>query len=81
MGREFTRQELYDLVCREPLRTLASTLHVSDVRLAKICRRANIPLPGLDDWAKQAFGKAGPQPPLPPRGLGQNDMVAVGGHR
>ena len=34
MGREFTRQELYDLVWREPLRTLAKTLHISDVRLA-----------------------------------------------
>ena len=47
MGQEFMRQELYDLVWREPLRTLAKTLHISDVRLAKICRRANIPLPGL----------------------------------
>ncbi len=35
MGQEFTRQELYDLVWREPLRTLAKTLHISDVRLAK----------------------------------------------
>ena len=34
MGQEFTRQELYDLVWREPLRTLAKTLHISDVRLA-----------------------------------------------
>ena len=81
MGREFTRQELYDLVWREPLRTLAKTLHISDVRLAKICRRANIPLPGLGYWAKRAYGKARPQPPLPPRGLGQNDTVTVGGHR
>ena len=29
MGREFTRQELYDLVWREPLRTLAKTLLIS----------------------------------------------------
>lgn len=58
MGREITRQELYDLVWREPLRTLAKTLHISDVRLAKICRRANIPLPGLGYWAKRAYGKA-----------------------
>ena len=58
MGREFTRQELYNLVWREPLRTLAKTLHISDVRLAKICRRANIPLPGLGYWAKRAYGKA-----------------------
>ena len=60
MGQEFTRQELYDLVWREPLRTLAKTLHISDVRLAKICRRANIPLPGLGYWAKRAYGKARP---------------------
>ena len=60
MGREFTRQELYDLVWCKPLRTLAKTLHISDVRLAKICRRANIPLPGLGYWAKRAYGKASP---------------------
>ena len=81
MGREFARQDLYQLVWREPLRTLAKTLSISDVRLAKICRRANIPLPGVGYWAKQAAGKARPQPALPARGLGQSDTVVVGGDR
>ena len=34
MGQEFTRQELCDLVWREPLRTLAKKPRISDVRLA-----------------------------------------------
>lgn len=80
MGREFKRKELYDLVWSEPLRTLAKNLDISDVRLGKICRRANIPLPGLGYWAKQAAGKATPQPPLPPRAPGQRDEVTFGGH-
>jgi hypothetical protein len=79
MGREFTRKELFDLVWREPLRSMAKALQISDVRLAKICRRANIPLPGLGYWNKKAVGKARPQPSLPPRGLGQADEVTIGG--
>ncbi len=63
MGRELTRQQLYDLVWQEPRRTLAKTLGISDVRFAKICRHANISLPGLGYWAKHAHGKATPRPP------------------
>jgi hypothetical protein len=81
MEREFTRQQLYDLVWQEPLRTLAKPLGISDVRFAKICRHANIPLPGLGYWAKHAHGKAPPRPPLPARALGQHDAVKIGGHR
>lgn len=76
-----TRQQLYDLVWSEPLRTLAKRFEISDVALAKACRRANIPLPGLGYWAKHAAGKPVIQPVLPPRGLGQSGELEFGGNR
>jgi hypothetical protein len=48
----FTREELYDLVWSRPISKLAKELGVSDVGLAKACKRADVPLPGLGYWAK-----------------------------
>lgn len=46
MTHTFSRQELYELVWSEPKSTLAKRLGISDVGLAKACRRADIPVPG-----------------------------------
>jgi hypothetical protein len=73
-----TRGELYQLVWSEPLRTLCRRFGMSDVALAKRCRAANIPLPGLGYWAKKEAGKKVFQPELPPRGLGQSDFLDIG---
>ncbi len=81
MAQQMTRQQLYDLVWSEPLRTLAIRFKISDVAFAKACRRAGIPLPGLGYWAKRAAGKLSPQPQLPRRELGQSDQVEIGGSR
>ncbi len=43
----FIRQELYELVWSEPLKQLAVQFEISDVGLAKACRRNNIPRPVL----------------------------------
>ena len=43
----FTRQALYDRVWAEPIRTVARSLGVSDVGLAKACRAAAIPVPPI----------------------------------
>jgi hypothetical protein len=64
------RHELFDLVWSEPTRTIAKRLGVSDVGLAKACRRADLLLPPRGYWAKLAAGKAVKKPPLPPRGCG-----------
>jgi len=40
-----TREELYDLVWKRPIRDLAAELEMSDVGLAKLCRRNGIPIP------------------------------------
>jgi len=53
----YTRQQLYDLVWESPIRTLAQNLQISDVGLARICRRLAIPLPGRGYWNKLAAGQ------------------------
>ncbi len=54
--RKIKRQELYELVWTEPLSTLAPRLGISDVGLAKVCKRAEIPVPPRGHWAKAAAG-------------------------
>lgn len=57
-----TRSALYERVWTEPMRTVARSLGVSDVGLAKACRTAGIPVPPRGYWAKRQHSK-----PLPPR--------------
>jgi hypothetical protein len=45
MSHTFSRQELFDLAWSEPTRTIAKRLGISDVGLAKACRRADLLLP------------------------------------
>ena len=78
MSREFSRAELYQLVWTTPLRHLAKTIGVSDVAIAKRCRAAAIPLPGLGYWAKKEAGKRVVQTALSPRGLGQSNEITIG---
>ncbi len=79
MSHKFTRLDLYQLVWSEPLRKLAKRFGISGVAIAKRCRKSNIPLPGLGYWAKKEAGKKVFQPAFPPRGLGQSDVVTIGG--
>lgn len=44
---------------------LAKEFDISDVGLAKVCRKHEIPLPGLGHWAKVAAGKKVKTIPLP----------------
>ena len=66
---EFTtydRDVLYEQVWAEPVRDVARRYGVSDVALAKACRRLTVPLPGRGYWAERRAGKVPPPPPLPP---------------
>ena len=58
--------ELYERVWSVPIKRLAPELGLSDVGLAKICRRCNIPVPPRGYWAQVQFGKAVKRAPLPP---------------
>ena len=73
----FTRLALYERVWAEPMRTVAHSLGVSDVGLAKACRAASIPVPPRGYWAKLQHRKPlPPRPPLPDH-LGQRDQVVI----
>ena len=62
---KITRKDLYNLVWSEPMRHLAKRHGISDVGMAKICRKNNIPCPPRGYWAKKAFGKRPHKIPLP----------------
>ena len=74
---QFIRQDLYDLAWSEPMHKLAKRLDLSGVRLAKVCRAADIPVPGRGYWARLQAGKRVDKQPLPPRGLGMSDSVTI----
>ena len=69
---------MYDLVWSEPIQSLAKRFSLSDRGLAKICLAANIPVPARGYWAKKQAGKAVSPVLLPPRALGQTDLVRIG---
>jgi hypothetical protein len=60
----YDRAKLYQEVWAEPVRVVAERYDVSDVYLARICRRLSVPLPGRGYWAK-ATERRPPRPPLP----------------
>lgn len=63
---QHNRDELYQQVWQEPMQLLAKRYGVSDVALAKTCRKLLIPLPGRGYWAKKAAGRrVPPRPKLP----------------
>ncbi|RVT97672.1 hypothetical protein EOD42_07605 [Rhodovarius crocodyli] len=67
-----TREELHALVWAKPMRTAAAERGISDVALAKQCRRAGVPVPPRGYWNKVHAGKAvvaQSLPPLPPTPL------------
>lgn len=77
----FTRKGLYDLVWEAPRTQLAKRIGLSDVAIAKACRKAGIPMPPLGYWAKKKAGKRVSQRPLPPRDPGVDDEIKLGGYR
>ena len=60
-----TRAELYEKVWATPMRTLAKEFGMSDVGLAKICRKHNIPVPPVGYWRKKETGYKVNRPRLP----------------
>lgn len=63
--RFYNREKLYTEIWNEPILKVAKRYSVSDVALAKTCRKLGIPLPGVGYWAKKQYGKEPPTPPLP----------------
>ncbi len=63
---ELSRQELYDLIWATPGSRLAKDFGVSDVAIAKRCKKLNVPRPSRGYWAKIEAGHQPRKPPLPP---------------
>jgi hypothetical protein len=62
-----SREDLYELVWSKPMVELAKDFGMSDVGLAKRCRKLGIPVPGRGYWARVAAGQAPRQPTLKKR--------------
>ena len=58
------RETLYEEVWAEPVSVVASRYGLSDVGLAKICRKLAIPLPSRGYWAKVQTGRIMARAPL-----------------
>lgn len=74
----FSRQDLYELVWTDAVKTVAQSLGISDVWLRKCCIASDIPVPDRGYWTKLRAGKPVVQPKLPPRGPGMPDRFQIG---
>jgi hypothetical protein len=66
-AKSLTREQLYELVWRSPVTNVAKDMGISDVALAKRCRREEVPLPPRGYWAKMAAGQTPLKSPLGPK--------------
>lgn len=73
------RDVLYRLVWEAPVSEVATRFGVSDVGLAKACRRAMIPIPARGYWAKVEAGLSRYAPPLPPAPSGLPQKIRIRG--
>src|SRR5262245_32774871 len=62
---DLTREELYELVWSTPVQRAAQQFEISDVALAKLCRRRQVPLPPRGYWARKEAGQNPSMPALP----------------
>lgn len=72
---EISREELFDLVWAKPMTHLAGQFGISDVALAKKCRKLGIPCPERGYWARVQAGWKAKKPRLPNRKAGQADSA------
>jgi len=74
-----TRQQLYDLVWSEPMQRLGKQIGISDVAIAKHCRKLGIPVPERGYWNKLQAGKPTTKVALPQRDLVTLNRVTISG--
>lgn len=72
---EFAREDLYKMVWERPVLIIAKQIGVSDVAVAKACRKAGIPLPNRGHGAIVKAGRTVKVPPLPKPKPDQPDSV------
>jgi hypothetical protein len=74
---KISRQTLYGQVWSTPMIKLAKEYGISDVALAKICKKLNVPYPGRGYWRRKETGKAVKQLPLPPNSDPAKQAVTI----
>lgn len=74
---KLTRRELYDLVWTTPIDVLATRYDISNVGLAKLCRRESVPVPPRGYWQKRAAGVPTRQSRLPTFPKVRDDVVVA----
>ena len=72
-----SRGSSYELVWGEPILKVAAKFGVSDVAIAKLCKRLNVPRPPRGYWAKLENGKPVRQPKLPKLEKGQSQRDSL----
>jgi site-specific recombinase XerD len=75
----FRRESLHEIVWTAPVMEVAKRLGVSDVGLAKLCRRAAIPTPTRGYWARVESGQSVGRAPLPPAPEGLPTLLRIRG--
>ena len=63
---ELTREQLHEKVWSVPVSELSGEFGLSDVAIAKRCRKLGVPCPPRGYWAKVQAGKKPRKAPLPP---------------
>ena len=64
-SKELSREELYERIWSSPMTQVAAELGISDVALAKRCKKLNVPKPPVGYWAKIAAGQTPTKQVLP----------------
>jgi len=59
-----TREDLYAQVWLEPMTILSEKYGISNVGLKKICKKLNVPVPGIGYWQRKKCGQQVMQTPL-----------------
>lgn len=72
-----SRCELFERVWSTPMVKLADEYGISDVGLAKICKRMEIPRPPCGYWQKLKAGKIQTKPKLKPLSKNGVEQVVV----
>ena len=62
-----SRDDLYELAWSKPISELAKDFGISDVALARRCKRLGVPVPGRGYWARVDAGQKPYRPKLPER--------------
>lgn len=74
-----TREQLYALAWSQPMRSLAKKIGISDVAVAKHCRKSDVPVPERGYWNKLQAGQHPVKAELPPSDLGTVNEVTMSG--